>query len=143
MKSILCGLLFAAVVLCAHAEEDAKPKEGEIKIYKRLIPADVLRGELKISVRLVVESGASVDWDCSRSGTVEQITISFRRSRFALGVRYERFMCDVRLINDNSLRHSRRLRTKLKQQTKQISNNFIQLDLIQLMRWCSIKHRTT
>lgn len=94
MKSILFGLLFAAAVLYSHAEEDTKAKEGEIKIYKRLIPADVLRGELKISVRFVVESGA-VDWDCSRSGTTEQITNPFKQSRFASGGRYERFICEM------------------------------------------------
>ena len=58
MKSILFGLLFAAAVLGALAEEEAKPKEGEIKIYKRLIPADVLRGELMFSWQFVVMSGA-------------------------------------------------------------------------------------
>jgi hypothetical protein len=43
MKSILFGLLFAAALLNTQAQDDAKPKDGEIKIYKRLIPADVLR----------------------------------------------------------------------------------------------------
>lgn len=45
MKSILFGLLFAAALLNTQAQDDAKPKDGDIKIYKRLIPADVLRGE--------------------------------------------------------------------------------------------------
>jgi len=41
MKSILFGLMLSAAVLFAQAADE--PKEGEIKIYKRLIPADVLR----------------------------------------------------------------------------------------------------
>lgn len=45
MKSILFGLVLSVALLYSQAQEDAKPKEGEIKIYKRLIPADVLRGE--------------------------------------------------------------------------------------------------
>lgn len=45
MKSILFGLLLSAALLYSQAEEEAKPKEGETKVYKRLIPADVLRGE--------------------------------------------------------------------------------------------------
>jgi hypothetical protein len=49
MKSILFGFVLSAALLCAFAEEEAKPKEGEIKIYKRLIPADVLRGEFMAS----------------------------------------------------------------------------------------------
>lgn len=47
MKSLLFGLLFCFVVL-AHADEDAKAdnkKADEIKVFKRLIPADVLRGK--------------------------------------------------------------------------------------------------
>lgn len=51
MKSILFGLLFAAALLNTQAQDDAKPKEGDIKIYKRLIPADVLRGELAVESR--------------------------------------------------------------------------------------------
>jgi hypothetical protein len=49
MKSMIFGFVLCAVVLCSQAQEDAKPKEGEIKIYKRLIPADVLRGKIKNS----------------------------------------------------------------------------------------------
>ena len=48
MKSMLFGLLFSAAILLACADEDAKKtenKEEGIKVYKRLIPADVLRGE--------------------------------------------------------------------------------------------------
>lgn len=45
MKSILFGLLLSAALLYSQAQEDAKAKDGQIKIYKRLIPADVLRGE--------------------------------------------------------------------------------------------------
>jgi hypothetical protein len=45
MKSIVFGLMMSAVVLISQAQDEAKPKEGDIKIYKRLIPADVLRGE--------------------------------------------------------------------------------------------------
>lgn len=38
--------MLSAALLCSQAAEDEKkPSEGEIKIYKRLIPADVLRGE--------------------------------------------------------------------------------------------------
>lgn len=44
LKSVLFGLLFSAALLYTHAE-DEKPKDGGIKIYKRLIPADVLRGK--------------------------------------------------------------------------------------------------
>lgn len=51
MKSILFGLLFAAALLNTQAQDDAKPKEGDIKIYKRLIPADVLRGEFAVESR--------------------------------------------------------------------------------------------
>jgi hypothetical protein len=42
MKSLLLGLLLIGAVFC---DEDAKadPKGDEIKIFKRLIPADVLR----------------------------------------------------------------------------------------------------
>lgn len=39
--------MMSAVVLISQAQEEAKPKEGDIKIYKRLIPADVLRGEFE------------------------------------------------------------------------------------------------
>ena len=45
MKSILFGLILSAALLYCQAEEEVKPKEGDIKIYKRLIPADVLRGK--------------------------------------------------------------------------------------------------
>lgn len=45
MKSALFGFILSAALLYSQAQEDGKPKEGEIKIYKRLIPADVLRGE--------------------------------------------------------------------------------------------------
>lgn len=41
MKFLICGLILS-VALFAHAQEGKE----EIKIYKRLIPADVLRGEL-------------------------------------------------------------------------------------------------
>lgn len=47
MKSLLFGLLFCFVVL-SHADEDAKAdakKADGIKVFKRLIPADILRGE--------------------------------------------------------------------------------------------------
>lgn len=47
MKSILFGLMLSAVLLISQAQDEAKPKEGDIKIYKRLIPADVLRGEFE------------------------------------------------------------------------------------------------
>lgn len=42
MKTIFFGLLMSAVLLSAQSQEEDKK---EIKIYKRLIPADVLRGE--------------------------------------------------------------------------------------------------
>jgi hypothetical protein len=42
MKFIVCGLVLSAVALMCFAQED---KKEEIKIYKRLIPADVLRGK--------------------------------------------------------------------------------------------------
>jgi hypothetical protein len=45
MKSIVFGLMLSAVLLISQAQEEGKAKEGEIKVYKRLIPADVLRGE--------------------------------------------------------------------------------------------------
>lgn len=45
MKSIIFGLMLSAALLVAQAQEEGKSKDGEIKIYKRLIPADVLRGE--------------------------------------------------------------------------------------------------
>lgn len=112
MKSILFGLLFAAAVLSSHAEEEAKPKEGEIKIYKRLIPADVLRGELKISVRFVVKSGAAY-WDC----LVDQEPRSKLQSRLgdlvSLWAGDMIDLCEmyVHYLNNNSLRHSRRLWT--------------------------------
>lgn len=48
MKSALFGLILSAALLYSQAQDDAHPKEGEIKIYKRLIPADVLRGELRL-----------------------------------------------------------------------------------------------
>ena len=47
MKSMLFGLLFCAAILFVRADEDAKKtesKEEGIKVFKRLIPADVLRG---------------------------------------------------------------------------------------------------
>lgn len=65
MKSILFGLMLSAVLLYSHAEEEAKPKEGEIKIYKRLIPADVLRGK-SISV-IGVGLGSRVRSDGKRA----------------------------------------------------------------------------
>lgn len=52
MKSIVFGLMMSAVLLISQAQEEAKPKEGEIKVYKRLIPADVLRGESELSVEI-------------------------------------------------------------------------------------------
>lgn len=42
MKSIVFGLMMSAVLLCSQAQDEAKKDDG-IKIYKRLIPADVLR----------------------------------------------------------------------------------------------------
>ena len=43
MKFLVCGVLISAIaLLCVHAEDE---KKEEIKVYKRLIPADVLRGE--------------------------------------------------------------------------------------------------
>lgn len=57
-------MLSAALLYSQAAEEEAKPKEGEIKIYKRLIPADVLRGEFsrikdwwKVNIRVMSELG--------------------------------------------------------------------------------------
>lgn len=50
MKSALFGLILSAALLYSQAQDDAHPKEGEIKIYKRLIPADVLRGESRLQV---------------------------------------------------------------------------------------------
>lgn len=41
MKFFVCGVLISAIALLSvHAEDD---KKEEIKVYKRLIPADVLR----------------------------------------------------------------------------------------------------
>jgi hypothetical protein len=41
MKFFICGVLISAVaLLCVYADDD---KKEEIKVYKRLIPADVLR----------------------------------------------------------------------------------------------------
>jgi hypothetical protein len=58
MKSILFGFVLSAALLCAFAEDEAKPKEGDIKIYKRLIPADVLRGEFASASQVMcVRSG--------------------------------------------------------------------------------------
>jgi hypothetical protein len=51
MKSIVFGLMLSAVLLISQAQEEAKAKEGEIKVYKRLIPADVLRGESAVKKR--------------------------------------------------------------------------------------------
>lgn len=50
MNTLLFGLICCVVVLSAYADEDVKAaaadkKESDIKVYKRLIPADVLRGE--------------------------------------------------------------------------------------------------
>lgn len=59
MKSILFGLMLSAALLYSQAEDEVKPKEGEIKIYKRLIPADVLRGELRGVKSLLVTSHIS------------------------------------------------------------------------------------
>lgn len=42
MKTVFFGLLMSVVLLSAQSQEEDKK---EIKIYKRLIPADVLRGE--------------------------------------------------------------------------------------------------
>lgn len=49
MKSIVIGLfLSAAIFAVVYGADEKKPEEGEgIKIYKRLIPADVLRGKSK------------------------------------------------------------------------------------------------
>jgi len=33
----------SVALLQSHAQDDSKPRDGDIKIYKRLIPADVLR----------------------------------------------------------------------------------------------------
>lgn len=50
MKFFICGVLISAVaLLCVQADDD---KKDEIKVYKRLIPADVLRGEFNCFVRL-------------------------------------------------------------------------------------------
>lgn len=49
MKPIFFGLLMSAVLLFAQSQEDEKK---EIKIYKRLIPADVLRGECRLLSRI-------------------------------------------------------------------------------------------
>ncbi|CAO1420236.1 unnamed protein product [Diamesa hyperborea] len=48
MNTLLFGLICCVVVLSAYADEDVKAaaadkKESDIKVYKRLIPADVLR----------------------------------------------------------------------------------------------------
>lgn len=48
MKFVACVLISAVALLCAQAQED---KKDELKIYKRLIPADVLRGEFSIFER--------------------------------------------------------------------------------------------
>ena len=52
MNTLLFGLICCVVVLSAYADEDVKAaadkKDGDIKVYKRLIPADVLRGECSI-----------------------------------------------------------------------------------------------
>lgn len=41
MKFIVCGLILSAALIFAQAQDGKE----EIKIYKRLIPADVLRGK--------------------------------------------------------------------------------------------------
>lgn len=53
MNTLLFGLICCVVILSAYADEDVKAasadkKESDIKVYKRLIPADVLRGECSI-----------------------------------------------------------------------------------------------
>lgn len=55
MNTLLFGLICCVVVLSAYADEDVKAssadkKESDIKVYKRLIPADVLRGECSIII---------------------------------------------------------------------------------------------
>jgi hypothetical protein len=50
MKTIFFGLLMSAVLLVAQSQEEEK--KGEIKIYKRLIPADVLRGKLRFTTNV-------------------------------------------------------------------------------------------
>lgn len=42
MKFFVCGVLISALAFFAVQAED---KKDEIKVYKRLIPADILRGE--------------------------------------------------------------------------------------------------
>ena len=50
MKFFICGVLISAVaLLCVYADDD---KKDEIKVYKRLIPADVLRGKFKYFVTI-------------------------------------------------------------------------------------------
>lgn len=61
MKSALFGFILSAALFYSHAQEDGKPKEGEIKIYKRLIPADVLRGEW---ARLIDEQSVNLPPIC-------------------------------------------------------------------------------
>lgn len=52
-----CGLLMLATIVVVHASEEATTaaaaaasKEPALKTYKRLIPADVLRGEFLIGM---------------------------------------------------------------------------------------------
>lgn len=47
MKFAICGLFLSAALLYVAAQE-----KDELKIYKRLIPADVLRGECTGSDKL-------------------------------------------------------------------------------------------
>ena len=77
MKSILFGLLFSAALLYASAQEEPKPKDSDIKIYKRLIPADVLRGEFIDSSHVlrfdcvVDQLGNKANYDANNSYSVE------------------------------------------------------------------------
>lgn len=51
MKSLVLFAYFVAFIMVFAKSEEVKKEiatDGEIKIYKRLIPADVLRGEYRI-----------------------------------------------------------------------------------------------
>lgn len=62
----MVGLMLSAALLYSQAaEEEAKPKEGDIKIYKRLIPADILRGEFdRIKHKRVLGNRVILESDC-------------------------------------------------------------------------------
>lgn len=105
--------MLSAALLYSQAEEEAKPKEGEIKIYKRLIPADVLRG---MSIRFIGSRLGSRVMSAIRNSKTNRVLLQCINKMYVA----RSLVPLAKVANKNS--------------SKQISYNLIQLGLIQLMR---------